>query len=219
MKYNQFFQIDETKLSKSEFQVHNFILDNTSSILDMNITELEAQTFLSRATIERYLKKAGTDGFKTYKIKLNEFLVFNQAPLTYDTITNLLLQYQNKRIGITAQGTSYLAAQYFNRRLKYLKFNSTAETFLDLNGVQPDYDLLIIISIRGMQYEGLTDIIEHYNVPLVGITKPGTYLYNCADYPIDNKTNNSLNPIDIDDISSTINIIEEIIRDLARTIN
>lgn len=219
MKYNDFFQIDETKLSKSELQIHNYIISNIKSIIDMSIVDIENETFLSRATIERYLKKAGTTGFKTFKIKLNEFTHFNNEPITYDQISKVLIDHKQKRIGITAQGTSFLAAQYLNRRLKFLKFNSSAESFLDLNGIQPDFDLLIVISIRGGQYVGVTDVLDHYDVPIISITKPGSFLFNIADYAVDNNTRDNMNLFDIDDVSSTIAIIETIIRDIARKID
>ncbi|WOO86543.1 hypothetical protein RZE82_05365 [Mollicutes bacterium LVI A0039] len=216
MKYNDFFQIDEASLSKSELEIHNFMKNNTKAILNMNIVDVEKQTFLSRATIERYLKKVGTKGFKTYKIKLNEFLNFNNEPVTYDEITKLILSYQDKTIGITAQGTSFLAAQYLNRRLKFLKFNSQAESLLELNGVKPNFDLLIVISIRGLNYMGLDTILEHYNIPIIAITKPNSYLDDQATLTIDNLTQDHMNSLDIDDMSSTINIIETLIRDIAK---
>ncbi len=219
MKYNDFFQIDEQHLSKSELEIHNYIMANAKSVINMNITDIEQETFLSRASVERYLKKAGTSGFKTFKIKLNEYLSFNNEPITYNEITNLLIDNRHKRIGITAQGTSFLAAQYLNRRLKFLKFNAQAETFLDLNGIQPDFDLLIVISIRGGNYVGMTDVIDHYQIPMVAITKADSYLANKATYSIDNNARDNMNLIDIDDMSSTITIIETIIRDIARKLD
>lgn len=219
MKYNDFFQIDEDKLSKSELQVHNYIISNIKSIIDMSIVDIENETFLSRATIERYLKKAGTSGFKTFKIKLNEFTHFNSEPITYDQVSNFLISNRQKKIGITAQGTSFLAAQYMSRRMKFLKFDAQAESFLDLNGIQPDFDLMIVISIRGAKYPGVTDILDHYNVPIISITKANTYLANKADYFVDNNTHDNMNLFDIDDVSSTIAIIETIIRDIARKID
>lgn len=219
MKYNDFFQINEECLSKSELVIHNYIIKNIKSILYMNIVDIERATYLSRATIERYLKKAGTNGFKTFKIKLSEYQNFNNQPITYEQVSNILIDNHQKRIGITAQGTSFLAAKYLNRRLKFLKFNSQTESFLDLNGIQPDFDLLIVISIRGGQYPGLTDVLDYYNVPIISITKPNSYLFNKADFPIDNNTRDNMNLLDIDDVSSTIEIIETIIRDIARKIN
>lgn len=219
MKYNDFFQIDEASLSKSELTVHNYILTDPKAILEMNIVDIEQDTFLSRATIERYLKKTGVHGLKTFKIKLNEFLSFNNEPITYDEVSNLLLDYRKLRIGITAQGTSFLAAQYLNRRLKFLKFNSQAESLLDLNGVQPDFDLLIVISIRGAKYPGVTDVLDYYKLPLISITKANSYLATRADYFVDNNAKDNMNLFDIDDVSSTINIIETIIRDIARKID
>lgn len=219
MKYNDFFQIDEANLSKSELEIHNYIIANIKSIESMNIVDIETKTYLSRATIERYLKKAGTSGFKTFKIKLNEFLNFNNQPVTYDQVVSLLLEYHPQKIGITAQGTSFLAAQYMNRRMKFLKFNSQAESLIDLNGIQPDFDLLIIISIRGAKYPGVTEILDHYNVPIISITKADSYLANKADYLIDNNAQDNMNLFEIDDLSSTITIIETIIRDIARQIN
>ncbi len=219
MKYNDFFQIDELKLSKSELEIHNYIMANAKSVINMNITDIEKETFLSRASVERYLKKAGTNGFKTFKIKLNEYLSFNNEPITYDEITNLLLDNRHKRIGITAQGTSFLAAQYLNRRLKFLKFNAQAETFMDLNGIQPDFDLMIVISIRGGNYVGMTDVLDHYQIPIIAITKNDSYLANKATHTIDNQARDNMNLIDIDDMSSTITIIETLIRDIARKID
>ncbi len=218
MKYNDFFQINEDSLSKSELQIHNYIVSNIKSIQNMNIVDIEQETYLSRATIERYLKKAGTSGFKTFKIKLNEFLHFNNLPITYDDVSKVLLAHRHQKIGITAQGTSFLAAQYMSRRLKFLKFDCQAETFLDLNGVQPEFDLMIVISIRGAKYPSVTDIIDYYQVPLIAITKANSYFANKADYFVDNNAQDNMNLFDIDDVSSTITIIETIIRDIARNI-
>lgn len=219
MKYNDFFQIDETTLSKSELQIHNYINLNAKAVLGMKIVDIEEQTYLSRATIERYLKKAGATGFKTFKIKLNEFLNFNNEPIIYKEITDLLIKYKHKSIGISAQGTSFLAAQYLNRRLKFLKFNSQAESFMDLNGVRPNFDLLIVISIRGSDYMGLSEIFDHYQVPVIAITKKDSYLSNNATYSIDNNKRDDMNLIDIDDMSSTINIIETMVRDIAKRVD
>lgn len=219
MKYNDFFQIDESKLSKSELEVHNFMVTHIKTVLDLNIVDIEKQTFLSRATIERYLKKAGTTGFKTYKIKVNEFLKFNKQPIVYKQITDLLIDNRKNKIGITAQGTSFLAAQYLNRRLKFLKFNSEADSFLDLHGIKPDFDLLIVISSRGDKYSGVTDILEHYDIPIIAITKANSYVDNISTLSIDNNSKDNMNLIDVDDISGTINIIETLIRDIARKLD
>ncbi|WOO88443.1 hypothetical protein R2F61_05805 [Mollicutes bacterium LVI A0078] len=219
MKYNDFFQIDESKLSKSELEIHNFMVANIKSVLDLNIVDIEKKTFLSRATIERYLKKAGTTGFKTYKIKVNEFLNFNKQPIVYEQITDLLVANHNKKIGITAQGTTFLAAQYLNRRLKFLKFDCEADSFMELHGVKPHFDIMIVLSMRGDQYSGVTDVLDYYDVPMIAITKPDSYIANIATLTIDNNSRDNMNLIDLDDISGTINIIETLIRDIARKLD
>lgn len=219
MKYNDFFQIDESKLSKSELEIHNFMVTNIKSVLDLNIVDIEKKTFLSRATIERYLKKAGTTGFKTYKIKVNEFLNFNKQPIVYEQITDLLIANHNKKIGITAQGTTFLAAQYLNRRLKFLKFDCEADSFMELHGVKPHFDIMIVLSMRGDQYSGVTDVLDYYDVPMIAITKPESYIANIATLTIDNNSRDNMNLIDLDDISGTINIIETLIRDIARKLD
>lgn len=218
MNYNKFFQINENNLTRSEQKVHKFIMLNPQYVMSLTIVQMEEIIFVSRTSIERYFKKAGVIGLKTFKIKLNDYIKNLDSCNTYSEIVNLLNRYRNSNIGIVAQGTSFLSAQYLNRRLKLLQFNSQAENIIDLNDIKTNFDIIIVFSIRGIIGEVLKKIIENHNVTLVAITKKNSELYQLADLAIDNNAPQVFNVYDNDDISQTIIIIEKLIRKLGASI-
>lgn len=60
----------DIKLSKSEKVLIDFIESNPELILKLSIDQLSTRSYLSKATISRFIKKIGIDGYSDFKIIL-----------------------------------------------------------------------------------------------------------------------------------------------------
>ena len=76
-------------LSKSEKQIADFLIENPSKILPLYITDLSSLCGVSEATIVRFAKKIGFEGYQQLKIAiaqehhtrpLNENITFDDSP-------------------------------------------------------------------------------------------------------------------------------------------
>ena len=67
--YNQVSSLNET-----EVHIYNYVLNNKEKVLDESIRELAHDAHVSTATIVRFCKKLGCEGFLELKYKLKESL-------------------------------------------------------------------------------------------------------------------------------------------------
>lgn len=84
------------RLSKSEKRIADFLIENPESILELYITELAASCGVSEATVVRFAKKIGFEGYQQLKIAiaqehhtgpLNENITSSDTP--YDIFTKI----------------------------------------------------------------------------------------------------------------------------------
>ena len=74
------------KFSKSEKQIANFLIENPEKLLPLYITELSDICGVSEATIVRFSKKMGFDGYQQLKIAIAQE---NHTSPVNENITNL----------------------------------------------------------------------------------------------------------------------------------
>lgn len=63
-------KLKQTKFTKTEQDVGNYMISNPSKIINMSIQELTDKTYSSNVTIMRICKKIGLKGFSNLKINL-----------------------------------------------------------------------------------------------------------------------------------------------------
>lgn len=59
-------------LNETETYVYNYVVKNTKKVLDESIRELANNTHVSTATVMRFCKKMGCEGFTELKYRLKE---------------------------------------------------------------------------------------------------------------------------------------------------
>ena len=59
-------------LNETETYVYNYVVKNTKKVLNESIRELANDTHVSTATVMRFCKKMGCDGFTELKYRLKE---------------------------------------------------------------------------------------------------------------------------------------------------
>lgn len=62
-------------LNETEAHVYNYIMQNKEKILDESIRELANDVHVSTATIVRFCKKLGCEGFIEFKYKLKDSII------------------------------------------------------------------------------------------------------------------------------------------------
>lgn len=85
-------------LNDLEMSIYNYIIEHVSDILDMSITELSKQTHVSTATIFRFCKKMGFEGYPELKLHLKQIQEIsknkNNQPNTIDILSDNLRKYK-----------------------------------------------------------------------------------------------------------------------------
>jgi len=76
-------------MSKTEKDIFDFVLYNLRSVMDMNVRELAAATYVSTATIVRFTRKLGCDGFSDFKTQLKEYYDGEVIPSSRDEIDDI----------------------------------------------------------------------------------------------------------------------------------
>lgn len=133
---------DTNDMTTNEFYVLKYILNNTSSIVDMSIQQLAEEVNLSTTTIVRLCKKLNFSGFTEMKYVLREYLknqknisnnetdIFKKTNQMCSDIenTSLLLRVEDiskivdiingdKKLHLFAGGLSMIAINYFEKLL------------------------------------------------------------------------------------------------------
>ena len=76
-------------LNELEISIYNYIVKNQEKIATMKIRELADEAHVSTATILRFCKKIGCEGYSDFKLKYTEYLKNEQKYSIYDNETNL----------------------------------------------------------------------------------------------------------------------------------
>lgn len=169
-------------ISKKAFtEQDNIILDyiSNNNITSLTSHELAQECYCSTATINRFCKKIGVDGFGELKIllKLNQKYAqgYNDNKLNTRNISEIREISReikkNKPICVFGRGASSISGQYLFRQLLklgyHVSFIMDIELFYELKGYN-----LIIISNSGENQFGLRliDIVKENDVNIMSIT-------------------------------------------------
>lgn len=185
-----------TKLTKSEESLLDYIEHNYKEISNMSVIKLCNKAYTSQATINRLCKKIGFKGFSEFKYALiedikkmesknNDYLEsinFYRENINFDEIENIIKVIKNnKKILIYGLGASKISATYFQRQLLYLGFSAiiiSEEKMLELF----DDFLLIIISSSGETLR-ITHLAKMYKEKkIISITKKESSLDKLSLY-------------------------------------
>ncbi|BCA86892.1 RpiR family transcriptional regulator [Enterococcus saigonensis] len=202
-KYNE--------LSDKEKAIANYVLQNDSSLQNMNITSLSQVTGASTSTITRFCRKMGAASYVDMKMKINS--ISNQFEVKQDNYFDQIYYYYNKiidrtnksldkeliyeaiqkiktakRIYIYGLGSSGFTAEELN--LRFLKMGMTARcltnTHLMLIGSRSltADDLVIAISSSGATDEIVEtlDICKEQGAGIISITSfADSYISEISD--------------------------------------
>lgn len=196
---NLFYEIIEKKdkknsveLTKTEMIIQEYIKNNIGEIQDITITKLAEDTYTSRATIDRYIKKYNEQGYKDFKSKLlndkknydtnsyNKYQM-NELKDSFDRnqikkFTNQIFENKNESFLVIGMGGSYISAQYLSRRLKNLHFKINAATLSEVLGQYLDVDNIILISNSGKTPIILNIISDYPKIKFWAITQRNSEL-------------------------------------------
>ena len=154
-------------LNELELEICNYILKNTEKVLNMSIRELAAKVHVSTATILRFSKKMGCQGYAEFKLKIRMFqlnleedlvetdlqLIFNYLKKMQDEEKKQSLQqavsmiYQAQKVIFIGAGTSGIMAKYGAKYL--LSMGKLAQHIDDPYTPIPtmDYSSTVIVAI------------------------------------------------------------------------
>ncbi len=214
-RINHIFKVDVNTLTTSEKIIHAYIISNISIISQKTIYNLQEETFLSRASIDRYLKKKGFSGFKEFK----SYVILYNGSLKKDVSNeiNVLVSHLNnntdKPIVIIGHGMSYIIAKYMKRRLEACGFFVEANTYEEVDMKIGRYSTLILISATGETKSINTpELYDKFHGNLIcSITQPNSELAKRSHINIDNKMASNLSARERENMHSTIEIIEDIV--------
>ncbi len=205
--------IKERRLTNSEMYVDQYIRQNIDHIAVISITQIATESNTSRATVDRYIKKFGFNGFKEFK---NELLLSKQrlnieknqhvtTSLALVDFAKKLKKLKAEQIAIIGLGGSYISALYLQRRLAVLNYQVTAINFAEVIGRTINSDVIIIFSNSG-ESPLINDLISGWpDIYKIAITKANSSLSKIADvtYPI-------VHQLDLNDRKDRDNQLENI---------
>ncbi|WP_413518250.1 MurR/RpiR family transcriptional regulator [Carnobacterium maltaromaticum] len=127
--YKRLLQKRET-LSLLEKQVLEYILSHPEKIIQMNLSQVSKETFVSTATISRTCKQLGYAGFQELKYTLSQYVKTEkqQLPLSFSSITGI--EEMAKRIRVEVDQTlSHLNKENLSKGADYLIKSNRVEFF------------------------------------------------------------------------------------------
>ncbi|WP_028856351.1 MurR/RpiR family transcriptional regulator [Psychrilyobacter atlanticus] len=183
-------------ISKKAFtEQDNIIFDyiSNNNITSLTSHELAQECYCSTATINRFCKKIGVDGFGELKIllKLNQKYAqgYNDNKLNTRNISEIREISReikkNKPICVFGRGASSISGQYLFRQLLklgyHVSFVMDIELFYELKGYN-----LIIISNSGENQFGLRliDIVKENDVNIMSITYKNSSIDKASKYSL-----------------------------------
>src|SRR5690625_5289502 len=206
---NQRINNSQEDLTKTDYQILNYLMAHKEKVLDMSIHEISEKTFVSAASIVRLAKKLNFSGFSELKFSLRSEIEEDSVhfkssiSLLEDDINDTLnlISEQNlipicqefsraKNIFVYGTdwgekvGVSYLARNFIACNIYSSQFPSITEFHWALDNISED-DLVVIISFSGSASH-LKEVIPSLkikNVPILSITPlSGNYLASEATY-------------------------------------
>lgn len=123
---------DSESFSDSELKIAAYIIHNSQEVIGMTIYQLADKTYASTATVTRFCRKLGTDGFTDFKIQLAKEL--NTFSLS------------DERIGQDTPFTKVDSPKAIAQNILNLNIQSTLDTYNHL-----DIEQLLFISKKIVQ--------------------------------------------------------------------
>ena len=183
-------------ISKKAFtEQDNIIFDyiSNNNITSLTSHELAQECYCSTATINRFCKKIGVDGFGELKIllKLNQKYAqgYNDNKLNTRNISEIREISReikkNKPICVFGRGASSISGQYLFRQLLKLGYHVSFVMDIELLYELRGYNL-IIISNSGENQFGLRliDIVKENNVNIMSITYKNSSIDKASKYSL-----------------------------------
>lgn len=168
---------DKYKLSETETQILEYLLNHHSEILTMAVRDVAAANFTSAATIIKLSKKMGYTGYIDMAYRLNFMITSRKRDQKHtseltgfideipdeklDQFRDLVKKHRQGIIFVTATGFSTPVADYINRKLLVKGFKciqTNAYGVYDTN--QIGGSLVIAISKSG-ETDSITKVIEY----------------------------------------------------------
>ncbi|CAD5899634.1 conserved hypothetical protein [Carnobacterium maltaromaticum] len=127
--YKRLLQKRET-LSLLEKQVLEYILSHPEKIIQMNLSQVSKETFVSTATISRTCKQLGYAGFQELKYTLSQYVKTEkqQLPLSFSSITGIEELAERIRVEVD-QTLSHLNKENLSKGADYLIKSNRVEFF------------------------------------------------------------------------------------------
>ena len=127
--YKRLLQKRET-LSLLEKQVLEYILSHPEKIIQMNLSQVSKETFVSTDTISRNCKKLGYAGFQELKYTLSQYVKTEkqQLPLSFSSITGIEEMAERIRVEVD-QTLSHLNKENLSKGADYLIKSNRVEFF------------------------------------------------------------------------------------------
>lgn len=214
---NEYINIDETILSKSEKQLHKYVRENLQTIPTMSIYEFADTTLTSRATIDRYLKKIGINGFKEFKTILATLDRESTDNLEILLLADFIGANHQLNIAVVGTGAGYIACEYLTRRMQTLGYFVHSYTFDSVALLQDNVDLMIIISSSGGLRSKVSEgVIKEYLGTTYAITTADGYLAKLVDHVIPNGKTKVQSKYERENMLSTFMVIEDIFKELIK---
>lgn len=127
--YKRLLQKRET-LSLLEKQVLEYILSHPEKIIQMNLSQVSKETFVSTATISRTCKQLGYAGFQELKYTFSQYVKTEkqQLPLSFSSITGIEEMAERIRVEVD-QTLSHLNKENLSKGADYLIKSNRVEFF------------------------------------------------------------------------------------------
>ncbi|MEG0781895.1 MurR/RpiR family transcriptional regulator [Carnobacterium sp.] len=127
--YKRLLQKRET-LSLLEKQVLEYILSHPEKIIQMNLSQVSKETFVSTATISRTCKQLGYAGFQELKYTLSQYVKTEkqQLPSSFSSITGIEEMAERIRVEVD-QTLSHLNKENLSKGADYLIKSNRVEFF------------------------------------------------------------------------------------------
>lgn len=211
MSVKEYLMIDEKFLSTAERRIHKYLCENLSSVENMTIYELTDETYVSRATIDRYLKKCNINGFKHLKILLSqEELVKDNTQVK--NLAKYIFNNPKAQIAIVGKGTSHMSAEYLSRRLQTLGYFVHSYTYDSVIVFKDNIDLVIFVSSRGGIFSDVDrEVINSFKCTTYAITAPDSKLSEIVTHTISNNKRVKQSRFERENILPTIEVMENLV--------
>ena len=210
-------------LNHTETVVFNYVLDHLEDVLDMSVRDLAAATFVSTATVTRFVRAVGCDGFNDFKVKLKEMYEEGLVPTRQEAGQNLTNFFQyaeteafnariqemlgymvdKKFICFFGMGNTAATAQYAARYFSNTGFFAYAITdpFYPPLLTNNDEIVMIFISRSGETQELLNQVVLYRdnNTRILSITNhKDCTLARMSDCNMDVNVNDAMLPLTYD---------------------